>query len=273
MGAHLREVLILPSQPACCFISLDLLHQPLKGHCEFDFFKRWYLKEAVPDGLARLFNFQDHFCSLNIIVCFISVNPKHRTGTAAKSAFAYLCCHTAQFVFLRLQSRAAKLPPYHSCKRWASPLQPLGWPHGWLTIRSQKSTYSSEHRIISPPRRRKYGRSHRSVRIHVWLCSVCIYRATWTYRQLSAQPHPNLSHSSLYWINCTMTNQQVCAVWCVQKTQKNGTGGDRCQCVFITCSSPDKSHGWVAMSLATHTHTHAHSYAQETGWFHFLKNT
>lgn len=82
------------------------------------------LKQAVTDGLVGLFNFQDHFCSSNIIVQFVTVYPKQGTGTAAISAFAYLCCRAVQFVFLSLQSRAAKLPPYYSCSQCASPAAP-----------------------------------------------------------------------------------------------------------------------------------------------------
>lgn len=102
----------------------------------------------------------------------------------------------------------------------APPLQPLGRPHGWLITRSRKSSYSSEHRIITPRLRRKYGRSHCSVSIHVWLCSVCICRAIGTYRQFSAPPNPPVLH----------------ATELIPQQPINGFVQDRCRCLFIMCS-------------------------------------
>lgn len=84
------------------------------------------------DRLIHLFNIADHFCFPNIIAYSVTVYPKHGSGEAANSIFAYLCCHTyliwtqtAQFVFLSLQLRAANLALYNSCSQCASPPAPL----------------------------------------------------------------------------------------------------------------------------------------------------
>lgn len=89
-----------------------------------EFIQEIVLKQAVTDGLVHILNFQDHIFSPNTVVYFITVYAKHGTGPAANSIFAHLCCHTAQFVFLSSQSKAAKLPPYYSCSQCTSPAAP-----------------------------------------------------------------------------------------------------------------------------------------------------
>lgn len=106
----------------------------------------------------------------------------------------------------------------------APPLQLLSRPHGWLIRRSRKSTYSSEHRIISPWRRCEYGCSHCSVSIHVWLCSVRICRATRTYRQLSAPPNPPILHSTELIAQQPINGFEHTGVFKKKKKKKNRRG-------------------------------------------------
>lgn len=126
---------------------------------------------------------------------------------------------TAQFVFLSLQSGAAKLAPYYSCSQCASPAAP------------HSATRLINHRVVEEHLLQCTSHHLPATAPQIWMLSLqCLppYLIVFSTqlpcnkRLLTAQC-PSPSRPSPHWINCTITNRQVCAHECVLK--KRGQEG------------------------------------------------